>query len=88
MQLHNQPTNLLLQEKVKKLRKDGLFLCEAERASYLQQAKNKYLKNYDRGTKFFHAIVKRNSKWNYIASINREDGSLTSSQQEVAEEFI
>ncbi|XP_052197218.1 uncharacterized protein LOC127804399 [Diospyros lotus] len=39
-------------------------------------------------TKFFHAIVKRNSKRNFIAAISRADGSLTTSLDEVAGEFI
>ncbi|CAA3017425.1 Hypothetical predicted protein [Olea europaea subsp. europaea] len=63
-------------------------LSEAERSFYFQQAKYTYLKYSDKCTKFFHSIVKRNTKRNFIAAVLKRDGSYTSSQKEVADEFI
>ena len=88
MELHNQPGNTELQVTVSDLRKKAFFLSEAERSFFSQRAKCQYIINSDRGTKFFHALVKRNSRKNHIAVIRAEDGALTSSYQQVADEFV
>ncbi|KAI3450765.1 hypothetical protein Pfo_007430 [Paulownia fortunei] len=88
LQLHDQPGNEALQTSVTDLRKRAKFLNEAERNFFQQQAKCSYLKNSDKCTKFFHDLVKRNVKRNHIISILKEDGNRTSSQQEVANEFV
>ncbi|XP_022849889.1 uncharacterized protein LOC111371978 [Olea europaea var. sylvestris] len=86
--LHDDPTNLHLQNEVARLRKEAINLSEAERSFYFQQAKCAYLKNSDKCTKFFHSIVKRNNKRNFIAVVLKRDGSYTSSQKQVADEFV
>ncbi|KAI3463915.1 hypothetical protein Pfo_020578 [Paulownia fortunei] len=74
MQLHDLPGNVLLQTTISN--------C------FQQQAKCSYLKNSDRCTKFFHDLVKNNVKRNHISMILKDDNTLTSSQQEVATEFL
>ncbi|XP_052176609.1 uncharacterized protein LOC127790918 [Diospyros lotus] len=70
------------------LRKKTMFLKEAERLFLLQHAKCSYLKYSDRCSKLFHAIVRRNSKRNHILTMLREDGSMTNSLGQVADEFV
>lgn len=88
LQLHNQPMNMHFQLLVGKLRKKTVGLCEAERSFYYQKAKCIFLKESDKRTKFFHSIVKRNSRKNFITNILKEDGRYTTSQHQVAMEFI
>ncbi|XP_052198247.1 uncharacterized protein LOC127805524 [Diospyros lotus] len=58
----------------------------SERAS--EQAKCSYINFSDRSSKFFHDIVKRNSRKNYIAAVIKEDGEVTKSNDELAGEFL
>lgn len=88
VQLQQQPSDLSLKAKVTELRKQALFLSEAERQFYSQQAKCQFTLNSDKCTKFFHALTKRNSRKNHIAAIYKSDGSLTTSYQQVADEFV
>lgn len=85
---HNDPDNDNLRIEVMQLRKKAHFLSAAELDFYFQQAKSSYLKHGDKCTKFFHTTVKRNKKKNFIAAVNKADGSLTTSEDQVAEEFI
>lgn len=78
-EFHEQQYNTELQTRVQNLRKKVVYLSEAERDFCYQKAKCIYLKNCDKCTKFFHAIVKRNSKENYIAAVSRENGTFTTS---------
>ena len=47
-----------------------------------------FLKDSDRCSKFFHSMVKRRAKRNFIASVYKEDGLPTCSGQEVEDEFV
>ncbi|KAK6122441.1 hypothetical protein DH2020_043832 [Rehmannia glutinosa] len=87
LQLHDDPTNVDLQNFVATMRKQSMSLSEAERCFYYQKAKCKHLNQSDRGTKFFHDLVKRNKKRNQIISVCNEDGHPTTSMDEVAKEF-
>ncbi|KAK6119511.1 hypothetical protein DH2020_046746 [Rehmannia glutinosa] len=87
LQLHDDPTNVDLQNFVATMRKQSMSLSEAERCFYYQKAKCKHLNQSDRGTKFFHDLVKRNKKRNQIVSVCKEDGHPTTSMDEVAKEF-
>lgn len=88
LDLHDQPTNIEVQNKVALLRKQAVVTCDAERSFYYQQAKCAYLTKSDKCTKFFHSLVKRNAKRNYVAAIMKDDGTPTTSQSEVATEFV
>ncbi|XP_022853935.1 uncharacterized protein LOC111375367, partial [Olea europaea var. sylvestris] len=85
IQLHNQPMNENFQFMVAKLRKKALGLCEAEHCFYYHKAKRIFLKQSDKYTKFFHSVVKRNSMRNFIATILKEDGIYTTSQDQIKE---
>ena len=86
--LQNLPSNEQLRCRVVELKKEAKFLAEAERHFYGQLAKCSYLNKSDRNSKFFHGLMKRNAKRNFIASVIKRDGLPTSSQHEVASEFI
>lgn len=88
LQLDNQPMNENFQHMVAKLRKIVVGLCEAERSFYYQKAKCIFLKQSDTCTKFFHSVVKRNSRRNFIAAILKKDGTYTTSQDQIATEFV
>ncbi|KAL7119437.1 hypothetical protein ACP275_02G062900 [Erythranthe tilingii] len=84
---HNDPHNPQLcgemLAKVERFR----FLAKAEKSFFYQKAKLHYLRDTDRTTKFFHGIAKRNAKRNNIVSLRKEDGSVTTSRDEVLAEF-
>lgn len=55
---------------------------------YAQKAKYAYFKLGDRCTKFFHALVKQKVNKRHISAMSLEDGSLTSSSEQGAGEFV
>lgn len=65
-----------------------LFLNKAALDYYTQKAKCSHLKLGDRGTKYFHSLVKRNANKRHIAAITLEDGSISTSSKQVAKEFV
>jgi hypothetical protein len=86
--LHDDPTNLVLQDHAKALRASCWKLGDAERNFYVQKVKCKYLVDGDRDTNFFHDLVQCNRKRNCIATIVKEDGSRSSSLMEVGAAFV
>ncbi|GFY91064.1 hypothetical protein Acr_07g0012600 [Actinidia rufa] len=87
-QLHDNPADPNFQRLVPELRQKALKLAEAELSYFSQLAKSKFLKNCDKGTKFFHDLIKSNRVKNHIASISLEDRSRTSSKKQVGEAFV
>ena len=83
-----QPSSAVTHANVAELRKRCLFLKEAERLFFQQKAKGAHLMRSDKCTKFFHSMARRNAKRNFIAAIRKSDGSFTSSQAQIAEEFL
>jgi len=88
LEVQTNPSSGDLHVEIATLRKQALFLKEAERLFFQQKAKGVHLLQSDKSSRYFHLMAKRNSKRNYIAAIVREDGSMTSSQEQVSEEFI
>ncbi|CAH9085418.1 unnamed protein product [Cuscuta europaea] len=82
------PDDAELKERVKVARKRATFLGEAECSFFQQRAKAKHILEADKGTKYFHAIVKRNMARNTITSITMDDGNLTTSIDHVGNEFV
>ncbi|KAI5661640.1 hypothetical protein M9H77_20963 [Catharanthus roseus] len=66
-----------LKEVVRDLQQKTTRLCEAERKFYAQKAKCNFLLQ-----------VKRNAKRRLVSSLTREDGSITSSMDEIHYEFL
>ncbi|GFZ21585.1 hypothetical protein Acr_29g0007470 [Actinidia rufa] len=87
-QLHDNPGDSVLQATVPELRSKALKLAEAELSFCSQLAQAKYLKNSAKGTKFFHNLIKSNRAKNFIASITLEDGSRSTSNNQVSNAFV
>lgn len=86
--LHNSPQDLTLRHEEEKAKTKTIFLAKAEKSFYYQKAKCLYIRDGDRSTKLFHSMCKRNAKRNFVAVLNRSDGSRTTSVTEVLEEFV
>ncbi|CAH9124082.1 unnamed protein product, partial [Cuscuta epithymum] len=82
------PSDAELLRQLKEKRARATFLSEAETSFYQQKAKANHILEADKGTRYFHAIVKRNATRNSISSITLEDGSLTTSLEQVGDEFV
>ncbi|GFZ19717.1 hypothetical protein Acr_28g0004220 [Actinidia rufa] len=74
--LHDNPRDESLKNTVADLRKKAIRLAEAELSFCSQIAKAKYLKNYDKGIKFFLDLIKRNKSRNHIVSLIDEGGAV------------
>jgi len=88
LQLSLFPDNSTLRGEIPNLQKNARRLANAEHLFLSQKAKCSFLKDSDRCTKFFHSMVKRRAKRNFIASVFKQDGSPTDSVREVEVEFI
>ncbi|KAK4426373.1 hypothetical protein Salat_1405900 [Sesamum alatum] len=88
LQLESNPGDATLQDTLRSLRKKAVFLAEAERHFFYQKAKIHFLKMGDRNTKFFHDMVKRNATRNSISAITRPDGSVVTTADNIAHEFV
>ncbi|VFQ94486.1 unnamed protein product, partial [Cuscuta campestris] len=82
------PNNQTLLDDADIIRKRANFLLDAELAFYQQKAKCDFLMNSDRCTSYFHSIVKKNRRKNTVGFLVREDGSKTTSKNEVASIFV
>ncbi|GFZ09693.1 hypothetical protein Acr_21g0002920 [Actinidia rufa] len=82
-QLHNNPNDSELQAAIPILRAKALKLAEAEMSFCSQIAKAKFLKNTDKGTKFFHNMIKSKRTRNNLPSISLEDGSRSTSSKQI-----
>ncbi|KAL0283047.1 UNVERIFIED_CONTAM: hypothetical protein Sangu_2914300 [Sesamum angustifolium] len=80
LQLESNLENAAIRGSLGELRKKVVFLAEAERQFYYQNAKIHFLKMGDRNTKFFHDMVKRNAAKSSILTITKNDDSLSHQQ--------
>ncbi|GFS36124.1 hypothetical protein Acr_00g0044230 [Actinidia rufa] len=87
-QLHDNPTDSSLQIRVASLKVQSFRLAEADRSFCSQLTKAKYLKNCDKGTKFFHELIKNNRAKSQIVALTKEDGTSTTSIQQVNSLFV
>ncbi|GFY92742.1 hypothetical protein Acr_08g0011380 [Actinidia rufa] len=73
---------------IPELRSKALKLAEAEMSFCSQLAKAKFLKNSDKGTNFFHNLIKNRRVKSNIPSIILEDGSRSTSNKQVSDAFV
>ncbi|GFZ18561.1 topoisomerase II-associated protein PAT1 [Actinidia rufa] len=66
----------------------ALKLAEAKASYCSKLAKAKYLKNYDRGSKFFHDLIKSRQTKSIISSITLDNGSRSNSSNQISEAFV
>ncbi|XP_057950992.1 uncharacterized protein LOC131145824 [Malania oleifera] len=86
--LQNSPSCQVLQGIYVVKKREAVMLKEANRQFLAQVAKYRYFKNYDRGTSYFHAILKRNRARNHITSVTKQNGVVTESYEQVGIEFV
>ena len=87
-QLYDNQSDPQLQIAVPELRAKALKLVASELSYCSQLAKAKFLKNSDKGTKFFHNLIKSKRARSYISSITLENGTRTQSSSQVSEAFV
>lgn len=86
--LHDNPQDTTLQDQIGDLRKEASRLGDAERSFYQQKAKLNFHLQSDRGSKFYHSIVKMKQGRNLIAGLTLGDGTATTSPEQVVDEFL
>jgi hypothetical protein len=67
---------------------DLFNLKSAEKAFFFQKLKCNFLKDIDRGTSFFHALMSHRHRKSFIPAIQCSNGELTTSIDEVGAEFV
>ncbi|GFZ09637.1 hypothetical protein Acr_21g0002360 [Actinidia rufa] len=87
-QLHDNPANPQLQIAVLDLRSKALKLAEAELSFCSQLAKAKFSRKSDKGTKFFHDLIKSKHSKSSISSITLKDGRRSNSNKQVSDAFV
>ena len=75
-------------EQDKLLRSKLLTLKFAEKQFFSQKIKCNFLKDSDKGSKFFHALMDHNHRRNFIPAIMTTHGRLSSSLEEVGAIFV
>lgn len=70
------------------LRKEAGRLNDADRSFLQQKAKLNFNLQSDRGTKFYHSVIKGKQTRNFVAGLVLPDGSVTTSQDQVVSEFL
>jgi hypothetical protein len=86
--LHDDRDNLQLLEHDKQLRLTLMNLKSVEKMFFSQKLKCHFFKDSDRGSSFFHALMNQKNRRNYIPAIHCSDGTLTTSEAEMGEEFV
>lgn len=74
-------------EQIQSLQQEANGLIEQEEMHWRQWAKEHWLKNGDRNSKFFHASVTQRRRANKISCIEDEAGASCSTSKEIARAF-
>ncbi|KAK4397610.1 hypothetical protein Sango_1236500 [Sesamum angolense] len=88
LQLESDHENAVIRDSLGELRKKVVFLAEAERKFYYQNAKIHFLKMGNQDTKFFHDMVKMIAAKSSILAITKNNGSIITSAIVIGQEFI
>ena len=70
------------------LKSTVLRLAKTERSFCSQIAKIKFLKDSDKGKKFFHELIKSNRSRSQIVFVSLSDGSRSTSFHQVSNAFL
>lgn len=73
---------------LKNLWERAMFFSEAERLSVCQKLKMNHLMGADRGSKYFHSLIKSNNRSKSINRVVDESGNLTTSMDQVHSAFV
>jgi hypothetical protein len=86
--LHDNPADDVLKCLVSKSKANTTKLKEAELNFYMQRAKVRHIFNADKGSKYFHALMRQKAARNQISSIKLDNGQKSSSMEQVQIAFI
>lgn len=86
--LHSDPSNPQLVQEDKKMRIQLINLKSSEKMFFGQKLKCDFLKESDRGSRFFHSLLSQKNGRNFLPAIQKSDGSLSASEKEVGAEFV
>jgi hypothetical protein len=86
--LHDNPEDANLVQYVSSCKAATTKIKEAEQSFYLQKAKVRHVFNTDKGTKYFHALMRRRTIRNHISSITLSNGQKTTNMEQVQDAFV
>jgi hypothetical protein len=86
--IQNERNNSQLLMQDKQLRLKLINLKSAEKMFFGQKLKTTFYKEGDKGTRFFHSLMSKKHRRNHIPAIQRPDGVLTNSLDEVGVVFV
>ena len=86
--LHNSRDDISLLHRVNQMKLNLLNLKYIEKTFFTQKLKCNFLKKSDRGTSFFHALMRHKHRKSFIPFILRSNGALTTYIDEVGAEFV
>jgi len=86
--LHDSIDDISLMNKVNQMKLNLFNLKYAEKAFFSEKLKWNFLKDNDRGTSFFHALMSHRHQKSFILAIQCSNGELTTSIDEVSAEFV
>lgn len=73
---------------LKLLREKAMFFSEAERQFFCQKLKTNHLIGADRGSKYFHSLIKNKNRTHSINRVIDESGQSTTSLEQVSSAFV
>ncbi|XP_057953897.1 uncharacterized protein LOC131148186 [Malania oleifera] len=86
--LHDNHSDEELQSRLVSKKREASRLTEANNIFLAQLEKAKYLRDCDKSTSFFHALIRRKVSRNHIVTVKKENRDRTTSQKQVVEEFL
>jgi len=86
--LHDSRDDISLLNRVNALKINLINLKSAEQAFFSQKLKCTFLKDSDRGTRFFHALMSHRHRKSFIPALQCSTGDLTTNIDEVGAEFV
>lgn len=88
LMLHSNLEDDIGKQEVRFSQGKAAFLIDAKRKFLAQKSKCEFLLQGDKNTRLFHSLIKRNAKRNFIASLMKEDGTFTTSNNEMQKELL
>ncbi|XP_057948353.1 uncharacterized protein LOC131144004 [Malania oleifera] len=86
--LHNATVYVELQRKLILKKDEANKIVEENKLFLAQLAKAKYLRDSDKSTSFFHALMRRKVNRNHITVVKKSNGDRTVSQQQMVGQFL
>jgi hypothetical protein len=86
--LHDSRDDVSLLHRVNQMKISLFNLKSAKKAFFSQKLKCNFLKDNDKDTSFFHALMSHKHRKSFIPALQRSNGFLTTTIDEVGAEFV